>query len=282
MARELELAGVESARLEAERLVASALGVERSALVAGGRQPVGLKGAGQVAEAVARRIGGEPLQYIEGSVQFREVRLVSDRRALIPRPETEQLVDRIRAVRSGRPPARRALDIGIGSGALALALLDDGLAGYVLGIDVSESALVLATENASQCGGDGRLEVRRCSHDIWSAIHPDEQFDLIVSNPPYVPTGEWRQLDSQVRDHEPRIALDGGEDGLEVIRRIVTGATTHMLPGGELFLEIGSTQGPAVLSLLDSEGGLEGGQITLDLARKARFAEAICSQKHGV
>lgn len=230
----------------------------------------------RVARAVSRRLEGQPLQHIEGTVDFRRVRLVSDGRTLIPRPETEQLVDVIAEWVRGRAPVERALDIGTGSGALAISLAEEEIAQRVLGLDVSEAALSQAVENAATAGTSG-LEFRCCPPGIWKALGPNETFDLIVSNPPYVATEAWAGLDPTVRDHEPRVALDGGPDGLDVIRIIITGAATALTEGGALFLEIGASQGAAVLELLAAEPLLSTPRIGLDLAGRTRFAHAVKS-----
>ena len=271
--RELGLAGLEAPRAEAERLVAAALALPRSELGASGGERVDPAGAAAVARAVSRRLEGQPLQHIEGTVDFRRVRLVSDGRALIPRPETEQLLDLIADWHRTRDASVETLDIGVGSGAIGLALLDERIAARVVGLDVSAAALDLARRNARRANAEG-LDLRLCPPDIWSALATGERFDLIVSNPPYVTTGEWTTLDPVVRDHEPRVALDGGEDGLAVIRRIVTGASGRLREGGALFLEIGMSQGPAVLRLLEAEGELAGARIDVDLAGRPRFASA--------
>ncbi|WP_420634511.1 peptide chain release factor N(5)-glutamine methyltransferase [Candidatus Palauibacter sp.] len=272
--RELELAGLEAPRAEAERLVAAALAVSRSELGAAGGERVDPAQAADVARAVSRRLEGQPLQHIEGTVDFRRVRLVSDGRALIPRPETEQLIDHIAAWHRGRRAPVEALDIGVGSGAVAIALLDEGIAARVVGLDISAAALDLARANARRAGSAG-LELRACPADTWSALGPDERFDLIVSNPPYVTTAEWAALDPVVRDHEPRVALDGGEDGLDAVRTIVSGAAARLREGGALFIEIGESQGHAVLGLLEAATSFSEARIALDLADRPRFARAL-------
>lgn len=271
--RELELAGLEAPRVEAERLVAAALSLSVSELGVSGGERVDPGGAAAVARAVSRRLEGQPLQHIEGTVDFRRVRLVSDGRALIPRPETEQLLDLVAAWCRDRGAPVDALDIGVGSGAIAIALLDEGIAGRVVGLDVSEDALDLARANARRAGAEG-LELRLCPPDIWSALETGETFDLIISNPPYVTTSEWAGLDPVVRDHEPRAALDGGEDGLDVIRTVVSGAAARLREGGALFLEIGMSQGSEVMALLEAEPSLTDCCLGLDLAGRPRFASA--------
>ena len=273
--RELELAGLDAPRVESERLVAAALAVSVSELGLSGRERVDPAAAAGVARAVSRRLAGQPLQHIEGTVDFRRVRLVSDGRALIPRPETEQLLDLVAAWHRGRGSALvDALDIGVGSGAIALSLLDEGIAGRVVGLDVSGAALELAGENARRVGTVG-LELRRCRADLWSALATGEAFDLIISNPPYVSTPEWTGLDPVIRDHEPRVALDGGVGGLDVMRTVVSGAADRLREGGALFLEIGASQGPAVLRLVEAQARLADGRIATDLAGRPRFASAM-------
>ena len=274
VARELSSQGIESSRLEAERLVATVLDVKPSDLLDQGGVQLDPATAGRVAMAVARRLNGEPLQHIEGTAEFRSIELISDTRALIPRPETEELVDYIEDWIGNRAPINRALDIGTGSGAIALALLDEGLVSHVVGLDVSQEALAQAKENIENSGIEG-LELRLCQSDIWSAILPQETFDLVVSNPPYVTSMDWRTLDPKVRDHEPRLAIDGGPDGLKIIRQIISGAAIALGLGGCVFLEIDSSKGPAVLDLLRSTSGLSEARISSDLSGKPRFASAI-------
>jgi len=271
--RELELAGLEAPRVEAERLVAAALALSVSELGLSGGERVDPAAAADVARAVSRRLAGQPLQHIEGTVDFRRVRLVSDGRALIPRPETEQLLDLVAAWRRGRDAPVDALDIGVGSGAISIALLDEGIAARVVGLDVSGDALDLARENARRASADG-VELRRCPPGIWSALETGETFDLIISNPPYVTTPEWTGLDPVVRDHEPRVALDGGDDGLDVIRTVVSGAAARLREGGALFLEVGMSQGSAVMGLLEAEPSLTDCRMRVDLAGRPRFASA--------
>lgn len=275
VAGELERAGLESPRVEAERLVANALGVARAELTVAGGVGLTPSEAAAVARVVARRLEGEPLQHIEGTAEFRTLTLVSDGRALVPRPETEQLLDLVEAWLVDRTPAARALDVGVGSGALALSLLAEGLAGRVVGLDVSARALAQAAENAARLGVDG-LELRACGPDIWSGLEPGERFDLIVSNPPYVATSEWAGLEPGVRDREPRVALDGGEDGLDVFRVLAAGLSQRLAPGGAVFLEIGHDQAEAVTELLRA-AGLAEVRVARDLAGRTRFVMATRS-----
>ena len=310
MARELETADAEAAvddpRLEAERLVAHVLELERAELARTGDEPMDPARARRLARAVRRRLAGEPLQHIEGTVHFRELVLSADPRALVPRPETEQLVDRIvawaeersggatgasRAARAGsrvvtagrrrgrsaraEPLLDAALDIGTGSGAIALALVAEGIARRAVGLDRSAAALEQAAENRSASGlGPGEVELRRVEGGMWEAVGEEERFDLVVSNPPYVRDADVGRLPAQIREHEPREALAGGEDGLGVVREIVAGATAHLRRDGALFLEIGEGQGEAVRGLLERAGGWREVEVGLDLAGRERFVRA--------
>lgn len=274
VAGELAIAGIESPRVDAERLVAAALGVPRSELSVGGSGiRVDPAGAIAVARAVARRLSGEPLQHIEGSIDFRRLVLVSDGRALVPRPETEQLVDLV-ARRLGGEQAGRVLEIGVGSAAIALSLLVEGHARRVIGLDVSTAALEQARENAERAGVGDALELRRCDPSIWSAVSGERAFDAVVSNPPYVATAAIEGLAPEVRDHEPREALDGGPEGLDVIRAVVAGAAGVLRPRGLLALEIGSDQGERLAGLLEAAGVWDEVRIDADLAGRVRFASA--------
>ncbi|MDH3732826.1 MAG: peptide chain release factor N(5)-glutamine methyltransferase [Gemmatimonadota bacterium] len=273
IATELAAAGVESARLEAERLVSGILGITRGELATAGGERVNPDEALGVARAVSRRLDGEPLQHVEGSVDFRTLVLVSDGRALIPRPETEQLVDVISEWVARDGPFERVLEIGVGSAAIALSLLSEGLAVRALGVDVSGEALAQAAENAERVGVPG-LELRSCGPEIWPDLAGESPFDLVVSNPPYVASADVPHLDVEVRLHEPRVALDGGPDGLEVVRAVLAGVPAALAPGGRVLLEIGSDQGARVARLLAGESLLEVPRIRTDLAGRDRFVTA--------
>ena len=288
-AGDLKAAGIESPVLEAERLLCHVLGVDRARLTLGAREPFPVNRGRELADAVHRRIRGEPLQHIEGEAAFRELLLLADRRSLVPRPETEQLVDLVldwarrrrtgRGItvvsgarprdRSRRPPIGEALDIGTGSGAIALALATEGIASSVLAIDRSAEALEQAADNAARIGTGDSVRFALVDEDMWKTVGP-ARFDLIVSNPPYIPDADIDALSAEVRAHDPRIALAGGPDGLDVVRDIVRGASEHLLPGGALCLELGVGQPAAVARML---GGGPWTSVTVhpDLARRDRF-----------
>lgn len=222
---------------------------------------------------MARLTKGEPLQYVLGEWDFRKLTLKCDRRALIPRPETEELVERVirharrrvQSVDGGKP---FIVDLGTGSGCIILSLakeLDDGI---FLGTDISADAVALATENAKLCGLDGK--VRFAVADGLDEFEP-ESVDIIVSNPPYVTEAEYETLDSRVKDYEPRSALVGGESGLDFYDRFVGDAMNVLKPGGAIFLEIGDGQGTALRKILEDYGF---GDITIekDYAGHDRYA----------
>lgn len=293
---ELEAGGVEAAAMEAERLACFALGIERHALVTEGPAPIDPGSLHLLGRLVRRRLGGEPLQHIEGTTAFRDLLLVADSRALVPRPETEQLVDLVgewvrerargggggdgvRVVRrdpgAGHAfePVDLALDVGTGSGAIALSLVHEGIARAAVGVDVSAAALTQAEENRARCALKGAVDLRLVPPSIWEGVGPEERFQVIVSNPPYVRDDEMAGLAADVREHEPAVALRGGADGLEIVRRVIEGAPPHLAPGGALFLEIGPEQGARVLAWL-AEGVWRDVVLRQDYAGRARFVVA--------
>lgn len=201
--------------------------------------------AEQIEGLVERRIAGEPLQYLEGSVQFGPLDLLVDGRALIPRPETERLWEEAVASLREAGPGTVIVDLGTGSGALALALKHSFPEAQVYGTDVSEAALTLAKQNATRTG----LEVNFLHGDLFEPL-PKRlmgRVDLIVSNPPYVAEEEFAGLPGDIRDHEPRVALVSGQSGTEIIDRIADEGFWWVGIGGWLICEIGETQGEAVM-----------------------------------
>jgi len=288
IAADLESAGIDNAAAEAERLLAHVLGIERHEVILGGSEPLGPEEAGSLGRAVARRLAGAPLQHIEGTAAFREIVLVADGRALVPRPETEQLVQLIADwARRKDSPLEDALDIGTGSGAIALSLVHERIVRHVVGVDVSPTALEQAAENVARAGlagggetcaggserqrAAGSIELRQVGPDLWSELPGDERFDLIVSNPPYVTDAELDVLPRDVREHDPRVALAGGVDGLDVVRLIATGAAAHLRSGGALFLEIGETQAQGARRAFASTGEWNSVEVRRDLAGRDRF-----------
>jgi release factor glutamine methyltransferase len=241
--------GVESPRLQVELLLAHRLAIPRLELYLQFDRPLTEPELADLREAVRRRGQREPLQHIVGSTGFFGLDLKSDPRALIPRPETERLVECALTFLAGRPePAALALDYGTGGGCIAIVLATrlPGLKCHAL--DCSAAALELARENAAHHAVLNRLELLQ--GDDFTALPAGVVYDLIISNPPYIATAEIELLAPEVRDHDPRIALDGGTDGLDVYRRIARSAGARLATAGRLFLELGDGQAEPVRRLL--------------------------------
>ena len=251
--------GVESARLEAEVLLADALGSDRGRLYLERvvSDPVRLR----FAELLDRRGRREPLQHLRGRQEFFSRDFVVDPCVLIPRPETERLIEivlgRLRPIQ--RP---RILDVGTGSGVIAVTLALELPSAQVFATEVSVAALEVAKENARRLGVRERIEFR--SGDL-ALPFAGERFDLVVSNPPYVPSEEIAGLSPEVRDHEPRVALDGGPDGLELYRRLAACVDEVLAERGWLAVEIGFGQGDAVRRMF-SQSGTTAVEVERDLA----------------
>jgi release factor glutamine methyltransferase len=230
--------------LDAELLMAHALGIEREALLLGGLdRPV----PDQFEALVGRRIAGEPLAYIAGHRDFWTIRLAVAPGVLIPRPDSETLIEAAVAHFAGTPGPRRVLDLGTGSGALLLAALAEWPEATGVGIDRSPEALAIAQTNAETLGMAHRAEMIEGG---WAGT--GEAFDLILCNPPYIATGA--PLPRDVADHEPHSALFAGTDGLDDYRALAPLLPTHLAPGGVACIEIGATQGEPVASLMASQG----------------------------
>jgi release factor glutamine methyltransferase len=253
---------------EAEILVAAVTGIPRGRLFLSMGDGVGDASA-RLLPLIARRAAGEPLQYVLGSWDFfgREFLLSPD--TLIPRPETEGLAERAVAALRRSPAVRPfALDVGTGSGAIAVTLAAEVPAVRVVATDVSPGALRTARDNAARHGVAARVLPVRC--DLLSALKCGERFDVVVSNPPYVAEQEWSALPPSVRDHEPPAALLAGRDGLSILRPLVAGAAGLLSPGGELWCEIGASQGEAAAALPCGSLRLLG--VFADLAGRDRYA----------
>jgi release factor glutamine methyltransferase len=268
----LAAAGVPDPRTDAELLVAHVLGGARSALyVAEG--PLGEQERRRLRSLSERRRRREPLQHVLGEWGFRRLTLAVDGRALVPRPETEVVVERCLVLLTG-VPAPRVLDVGTGSGAIALALADEHPGVRVVGVDASAEALALAAENARRTGLADRVELLRADalvagDGLRLAKDAEGAFDLVVSNPPYVRADELAGLQPEVRDHEPREALVGSGVTEAVARR----ARALLRPGGRLVLEVGDGQAPRVAALLRSLA-FDEIAVTPDLAGVDRVVDA--------
>jgi release factor glutamine methyltransferase len=261
--RELRDAGVPSPRVDAEILVAEVLGLGRSELYASGLG-VGEGEVERLSGLVERRVGREPLAYVLGEWGFRRLVLRVDARALVPRPETEVVVERCLVWLEGLA-APRVLDVGVGSGAIALAIADEYPGASVVGVERSAAALALARENVARLSTDGR--VRLVAGDLLAAV--EGPFDLVVSNPPYVTPEEYDTLQPEIRLYEPREALVG----VGVGEAIAEQARWVLRAGGRLVLECGDGQAPALAASLVALGYAEVTQAP-DLAGRSRVVEA--------
>ena len=263
--------GVDNPRLAVELLAARLLSCKRLELPLAHDRILDEKRLGSMRRGVTRVAGGEPVQYVVGSTEFMGHEIKVDPRALVPRPETEVLVEAVLACESlwqGRPSV---VDIGTGTGCIVISLALERPNGLYIGIDRSEEALSLAQENAAALGVADRIGF--ACEELADMVEPGS-LDAIVSNPPYIPTDAIDTLPVNVRDHEPRLALDGGPDGLAVLGEIVLDASMALKPGGHVFLEIGEDQGEAVTGLLAGEG-FTGISIKPDMAGRDRIVQAM-------
>jgi release factor glutamine methyltransferase len=244
----LERNGSPTARLDAELLIGHALDLGRVELYTGFERPLGDAELAACRELIARRAKREPVAYILGRWGFRGLDVDVDRRVLVPRPETELVVDRCLLLLDG-VPSPSALDVGTGSGAIALSLASEAPGAAVCGCDVSEDALEVARGNGARLG----IDVEWARSDLLEGLG-GRRFDLIVSNPPYVAAAEIDALEPEVRDWEPRGATVAGESGLEVVERLVSAAPAALEPGGALVLEVGAGQAAAASALMEAAG----------------------------
>jgi release factor glutamine methyltransferase len=264
----LKAAGIAEPRREARRLWADLQGHSRAEVLPLRDDPVDQPLRARYEAAVLRLAAGEPIQYVTGIAGFRRLTLGSDRRALIPRPETEGLVELVLA----RVSHGRIADIGTGSGCIALSLADEGEFDLVVGVDRSPKALALARENRDQL----RLPVEFVEGDLCEPLR-GELWDALVSNPPYLTSGEYQGLDRSVRDWEPEGALSDGPGGLATTRRLVVQARDVVRAGGLLGLEVDCSRAPAVAGLA-TEAGWVDVSVYEDLFGRARYVLARRSE----
>lgn len=262
--RTLEAAGVELPVFDARLLLEAATGVARLDILTDPHRPITEDAAARLDALVARRAAREPVAYILGKKAFYAIDFAVGPAVLTPRPDTEMVVEAALAALPEDAPAR-VLDLGVGSGAILLSILSARPMATGIGVDACPEALVFAESNAAALGLTPRVVMH---HGDWGA-GVEGPFDLIVSNPPYIPTGDIPGLAPEVSVHEPRLALDGGADGLAAYRRLCPDVARLLKPGGRFCVEIGIGQGPDV-SALARAAGLEVEAIKPDLAGIAR------------
>ena len=259
----------DKADLDAERLMMHVLGKDRAWLIAHPGEEFSEEEHALYEALIERRLAGEPIQHISGECEFYGLPFKVTQDVLIPRPETEHLVEKVIAIarRFERP---RMVDIGTGSGAIAVALAHNLAGAVITATDLSQSALAVARENAAKNGVAERI---RFLHGDLLAPVAGERFEIIASNPPYVPDSDRALIAVEVREYEPALALFGGEDGLDVYRRLIPAAYAALVPGGSIALEIGFTQAEAIEGLL-AASGFQNIEFTPDLQGIPRVASA--------
>lgn len=268
---------IDNPRLNAELLMAHSLQGSRESLYTQLKDPLGKEQRDTFESLIQRRVSGEPIQYILGRQEFWSIPLKVDRRCFIPRPETEFLVEETASILSHFPLSEtpRVLEIGTGSGAIAIALAKEVKEILVIATDLSREALSLAKENATSLG---LLSKIRFLHgdlfEPFSILKGSEPFFIILSNPPYIARSELKGLPREVRDFEPILALDGGEDGLDFYRKIISQASDYLRPGGWLLLEVGNNQADTISKMLEAEGGFQKPMCVKDLLGIKRVVKA--------
>jgi release factor glutamine methyltransferase len=253
---------------EAELLLRHCLGLSRTGFLASLQEPISSEKVDELAHLCQRRAAHEPIQYMFGSQEFygREFEVAPG--VLIPRPETEILIEQVLRFADRLWPAATMLkvaDIGTGSGAIALTLASERENWQVTSVDLSPEALAIAKRNAERLGIAGR--VRFLLGDLLQPLLANgERLDILVSNPPYIPSADVDELDAEVRDYEPRLALDGGADGLDCYRQLSEALPAVLQPRALVGFEVGIHQSHAVAELLKASGVIDGVEIIRDLA----------------
>jgi len=261
--------GVESPRLQAELLCAHLLKMPRMKLYLNFERPLTSQETEIIRQWIKRRGQREPLQHIIGSISFCGFEIAVDRRALVPRPETEILAElgwSFLSSLTAKPST--ALDVGTGTGCIAIAIAAKCPDARIMATDLSTDALALAGENAAKNNVAGRIEFFH--GNAFAALPPGSQFDLIISNPPYISTAEIETLQPEVRDFDPRAALDGGADGLDFYRLFAAQAKLLLKPGGKMMLEFGDGQAAAIQNIFEQQNWIVEA-IKDDYSQRARI-----------
>ena len=270
-AEALAAAGIASARVDAEWLLAGALDVPRGRLMADPARALDGEAAARYARAITRRMTREPLQHIIGTQAFRDLAVRVGPEAMVPRPETEALVEWALALLPD-VPAPVVVDVGTGTGCIACAIAAERPAARVIALELSTAAAGLARANVGALGLEARVTV--VESDLFAALG-SLRADLIVANPPYLPTAIIATLDPEVSRFDPRLALDGGDDGLDVIRRLVVAAPARLAPGGALVMETAGGERATATARLLSAAGFADVQTRADLAGVERFVAGV-------
>lgn len=263
-------AGIASARLEAQLLLAHVLGCSRMQLYTGFDQPLGEVELASYRALIKRRLGGEPVAYLLGDQEFWGLPFFVDASVLVPRPDTETVIEVALALRGDRAAPCRVLDLCTGSGAIAISLAKELAGAHVIATEISAEAAAIARRNAERNTLADRVEVR--VGDLFAPV-AGERFELIVSNPPYIASSVIETLSPEVR-REPRLALDGGPDGLAFYDRICAAAGEYLVPGGALVLEHGFDQAEAVQARLAAAGFAQI-ELVHDLGKNPRVTRGL-------
>jgi len=271
----LHKAGIDSARLDAEVLLRHVLGIEQTDFYLSMGEAMDATAEREFQKLLLRRAGREPVAYITGHKEFWSLDFIVNPEVLIPRPETELLVElalKLSRANAGTSP-RNILDLGTGSGAIAVSLAKELPQARIFAVDISAAAIEIARLNARRHGVEERMGFF-CGDLFEPVAEEREGFDLIVANPPYIRSGELAGLAPEIREWEPNTALDGGADGLLYYRRIIAGAGDYLKAGGSILLELGDAMGEAVARLFADSGGFEPAQVYRDYAGKERVIAA--------
>ncbi|NGM49862.1 peptide chain release factor N(5)-glutamine methyltransferase [Caulobacter sp. 602-2] len=261
----LKEAGIDQPAIDARLMLEVAAGVSRTDIITDPYRELTAEQVATLDEYLERRARREPVSHIIGRKGFWKILLSVTKDVLTPRPETEVIVDEVLKA-FPETMAFNMLDLGVGSGTMLLAILAERPAAKGLGVDISEEALAVARENAANLDLDGRLALMRGD---WTTGMGDASFDVVVSNPPYIPTADIDTLQPEVRDHEPRLALDGGADGLDAYRALAPEILRVLKPGGLFCVEIGFDQSAAVEALFN-EAGAQNVRTVKDLSTHDR------------
>lgn len=267
-------AGIDSAQLDAEVLLGHVLGIEKAQLYSALGEPLSAGHRLRFQEVLERRSWREPVAYITGRKEFWSLEFIVGPGVLIPRPETELLVeialDRLKSTTSGTP---NILDLGTGSGIIAVCLAKERIEANIVAVDIDSSALEFARTNGRRHGVSERMDL--IHDDLFAALGRKPLFDLIVSNPPYVRTGDLSLLAPEISRWEPMIALDGGPDGVEYYRRVIGVAHEYLAPGSSIVLEMGADMAPVVTELFARSGRYGPASVYQDYGGKDRVIAAM-------